>query len=249
MFISSSYLSKNYGVDEQIARFFVDREPPENNLYWEGKLLYVRPAPGYLFIPLIVDLLFKLGIEKKQLLSEEFVGNMEQIGHISALEETKQIDKDEAIRLCYNLVKDNCRNEVWLQNVNEYFSKTAENFITSSVTPFTALHRGDAFLFSVCALTLPHEIMEKVVEQWFALITTVLLLDDAEDIKSDRENGEENAFLQSGLHQEGIANIMNVLKKSLQTIDTLNPFMAKELDDQFKNLLKKPHIVQVLNQI
>ena len=39
MFISSAYLSINYGVDDKIATFFVDREPPVNNLYWTGKLI------------------------------------------------------------------------------------------------------------------------------------------------------------------------------------------------------------------
>ena len=68
MFISTDFLAIKFGVDDAIARFFVDREPPANNLYWKDKLLYLRPAPGYLFIPLIVDLLFKIGIERQQLL-------------------------------------------------------------------------------------------------------------------------------------------------------------------------------------
>ena len=32
MFISTNYLVINYGVDEKIARFFVDSEPPVENL-------------------------------------------------------------------------------------------------------------------------------------------------------------------------------------------------------------------------
>ncbi len=56
MFISTGYLGIQYGVDNNIAKFFVDREPPANNLYWKDKYLYLRPSPGYLFIPLIVDI-------------------------------------------------------------------------------------------------------------------------------------------------------------------------------------------------
>src|SRR4051794_25269752 len=100
MFISADYLSIGYGVGNAIARFFVDREPPADNLYWKGKLLYLRPTPGYLFIPLIVDLLYKLNISKQQLMSEEFVSTMERIGHISALEETNQITSAEAVQQC-----------------------------------------------------------------------------------------------------------------------------------------------------
>lgn len=101
MFISADFLGITYGVDDKIARFFADREPPLDNLYWKGKLLYLRPSPGYLFIPLIVDLLFKLGIDRNQLLSNEFVSTMEMTGHISALEETGQITKAEAIKKMY----------------------------------------------------------------------------------------------------------------------------------------------------
>src|SRR3978361_84171 len=111
MFISSSFLEINYGIDPKIAQFFVDREPPADNLYWKEKLLYLRPAPGYLFIPLIVDLLFRLSIDREQLLSEQFVATMEQSGHFSALEETKQITEDEAIERSDELVKDNCSNK------------------------------------------------------------------------------------------------------------------------------------------
>ena len=73
MFISTNQLIKKYGIDNKIAGFFVEREPPADNLYWHEKLLYLRPAPGYLFIPLIVDLLYKIGIKREDLLSENFV--------------------------------------------------------------------------------------------------------------------------------------------------------------------------------
>ena len=110
MFISSSFLEINYGVDSKIATFFVDREPPVDNLYWKDKLLYLRPAPGYLFIPLIVDILYRLKIDRQQLLSERFVTTIEQIGHINALEETGRITENEAIKRSSELVKNNCNN-------------------------------------------------------------------------------------------------------------------------------------------
>ncbi len=105
MFISANFLAINYGVDDAISRYFVDRQPPANNLYWHQKLMYLRAEPGWLFIPLIVDLLYKAGVDKKQLLSEEFVGLMEQIGHISAEEELRHITKEDALNKYLDLVK------------------------------------------------------------------------------------------------------------------------------------------------
>jgi hypothetical protein len=56
MFVSAGFLGIQYGVDDKIGKFFVDRDPPAENLYWKDKLMYLRVEPGWLFIPLIVEL-------------------------------------------------------------------------------------------------------------------------------------------------------------------------------------------------
>lgn len=247
MFVSTKYLVNNYGVDETIARFFVDRQPPCDNLYWHEKLLYLRPAPGYLFIPLIVDLLYKLGIDREYLLSEEFVGVLEGIGHITALEETKKIAVNEAIQKCAELVKGPCKNELWLNEVIDYLKGQKEGFFSRLATPFKSLHRGDIFLFSLSVLKFPNTLFEKIAEQWFALISSLLLLDDAEDMESDRQTGDENAYLESGLSTEGLQRIAELVKRSVEKIATVNPTMARQIERQHNELIKKPHITRLLN--
>lgn len=239
MFISSSFLEINYGVDNKIAGFFVDREPPINNLYWKDKLLYLRPAPGYLFIPLIVDLLFRIGIERQQLLSEQFVSTMERIGDISALEETKQITNNDAINQGAGLVKDICRDREWFNNLIDYLTGNNNNFFSRLSVPFKALQRGDLFLFSICALSFPKEYNEKIAEQWFALISTLLLLDDAEDIKADKETGDENAFIESGLDTGGLKKIKELAESNIKTISALNPAMSIQLKNQYQEHVEK----------
>lgn len=247
MFISSKYLVINYGTDDAIARFFADREPPAHNLYWKEKLLYLRPAPGYLFIPLIVDLLFKLGIDKQQLLSEDFVTAMERIGHISALEETQQISTAEAIEKCAELVRADCKNKDWLNDLLDYFSKAKDNFFNHLATPYKALHRGDVFLFSIAVLQFSNDLQERIAEQWFALISTLLLLDDAEDLENDIETGDENAFAESGVNKEGIKQIEKLLQHNFDKISTLNPTMALQLDRQYKELIENYPVLQLKN--
>jgi len=239
MFISSTFLEINYGVDDEIAVFFVDREPPANNLYWQGKLLYLRPAPGYLFIPLIVDLLYRLKIDRQELLSERFVKIMEDIGHISALEETRQITADEAIKKGTELVKGICMNKTWYHNLVNYFNNKEDNFFSRLSGPFKALHRGDLFLFALCALSLREELYERVAEQWFALISILLLLDDAEDLASDKKTGDENAFIESGLHEKGRQKIEELVKNSLIKIGSLSPVMAFKLKSQYEEFAVK----------
>ena len=246
MFVSTEFLCNNYGIDAAIAKFFVDREPPTENLYWKGRLLYLRPAPGYLFIPLIIDLLYRLGIDKQQLLSEQFVSVMEQIGHISALEETKQITSAEAIKQCSALAKHQCVNKQWLEQVVAYFGNVPDNLFSKLASHFRALHRGDVFLFSICMLTFSDELITPVARQWFALITSLLLLDDADDLQSDMKAGEENAYIESGLDAAGIGRINELFAANFETISQLNRTMARQFETSYTSMSQLPHISELL---
>jgi hypothetical protein len=247
MFVSANFLSINYGVDDTISKFFVDRQPPVDNLYWHGKLMYLRPEIGWLFIPLIVDLLFKSGVSKQQLLSEEFVSLMEKVGHTSAEEELKQISHQQALEKYIAIVGDNYKNETYYNNLIDFMKGGQDNFFAQVSTPFKALHRGDAFLFSLCALDIDESIQQKVAQYWFALISTLLLLDDAEDMEVDKSSGDENAFLETELTKEGIEKIKTLVKDNLQTITNINRIMAIKLDQMFIALTQKPHIQPLLN--
>ena len=247
MFISSDFLSINYSVDDKIAKFFVDREPPPNNLYWHKKLLYLRPGAGYIFIPLIVDLLYKIGIDREQLLSKHFIDTMEQVGHISALEEIKEINAETAIKKCIELTGNNCISQDWLNFILPYFKQEEHDEVAKLASPFKALHRGDVFLFSICQLTFPSSLNESIIQQWFALITTLLLVDDADDLESDLKAGEENAFIESGLNGEGLEKIDQLVDRNIETISKINKSMARRLLADYKEVINRPAILALKN--
>ena len=79
MFTSKDDLKLGYGVDMEIGKFLTDRKVPEDNLYWKNRLLYIIPMPGYLFIPLYMDIQFRLGLPKAELLSEQHLQLLELI--------------------------------------------------------------------------------------------------------------------------------------------------------------------------
>jgi len=245
MFLSADHLVVQYGVDGEIAKFFVDRDPPANNLYWKDKLLYLRFDTGYIFIPLIADILFKLGIEKKAILSEKFVGLMEAVGHISALEEFNHITGSEALHQCAEAAKKASINNELLFQVNEYFTSN-HNPYPQIQTPFTALHPGDAFLYCLTALPIDRGKYEEVIQYWFALITTLLLLDDAQDFRSDEKNNEPNAFLQAGLHKDGIEQLKRLVQSNFILLSKINTTLAKKLDKQVVYLFQQ-HFQHLLN--
>ncbi|MDB5192164.1 MAG: hypothetical protein JWQ96_1727 [Segetibacter sp.] len=247
MFVSAGLLGVQYGVDDKIARFFVDRDPPANNLYWKDKLLYLRPEVGWLFIPLIVDLFYKLGIDRHQLLSDKFIEPLEAMGHLSALEETGQLTEAEAINEAYALVKNGCVNEWYLQWLMHYFNGNTSPY-SALATPYKALHRGDLFLFSLGGLSFSEEQSIKLVEFWFALITTILLLDDAEDLENDKLSGDKNAFIEAGGGKEGVNKLLELVRTNLQKISTVNRAMALKLDSMIKEIYNKPNLVNIFNQ-
>jgi len=247
MFVSAGFLAARYGVHDEIAQFFADREPPANNLYWHEKLMYLRPEPGYLFIPVMVDMLHRVGIDRKIILGDDYINLMEAIGHIAAKEEALQITHAEAVEGCILLVKHNHKNESYYNAVVDYLRGGNNNFIASLTTPFKALHRGDIFLFSPCVLDFNDEQARKIVEYWFAVISSFLLLDDADDLEVDKNTGDENAFLQSGLDKDGIERIKQLLTHNLNTLKPINKPLATTIDANFVKMAELPHIKQYLN--
>lgn len=248
MFVSADYLSVQYGIDDDIAKFFVDRDPPKDNLYWHEKLLYLRPSPGYLFIPLMFDLLYRIGISKQQLLGNEFVQTMEKIGHISALEEVKKITAIEAIGQCEALVFRTKKNKYWHKCIAAYFKEEPGNLLTNFATPIKALHRGDMFLFALCNIDIIDEQVQQIAELWFALISTLLLFDDAEDLQNDLLKGEENAYIESGLNPIGLEHINALVEKNIDKLSKVNRSMAHQLKSSFVQTWKLPYISQLINE-
>ncbi len=248
MFISSDFLGIEYGVDDTIGRFYVDREPPVNNLYWHKKLLYLGREPGWLFIPLIADLFYRSGITRNQLISDDFVLLMEAIGHLSALEETQQATHQQTIDACTKLVEGKCKSQTYFSHLTDYINGGTNNPFAQFTMPYKALHRGDYFLFSICALVCTDGLAEKLVKNWFALIGTLLLLDDAEDIKRDQQSGDLNAFVESGMDKKGVEDILKMVKENLAVIRQVSRPMARKLDDSLIKLLEIPLINSFLNQ-
>jgi len=155
---------------------------------------------------------------------------METVGHISALEETKKLSMAEAIEKCEELVKENAVNQAWLDNVTGYFNSKEDNIFSKLTTPFKSLHRGDMFLFSLTALQFPATLFDRIAEQWFALISTSLLVDDVLDIETDKETGDENAYVESGLNAEGLERVAELVKHNVEKISAINETMAAFTD-------------------
>ena len=114
MFISVNYLEQQMGVNKTIARFFVDRQPPANNSFWNGRLLYIGFGNGFVSIPVFYDILFRLGMPVEILLNESHIQFMEQLMHFAILQERNEINKTEELLQIRNLLKARIRDQVIL---------------------------------------------------------------------------------------------------------------------------------------
>ncbi len=239
MFVSADFLSMHYGIKDDIAKFFADREPPKNNLYWKDKLMYLRPQPGYLLIPIIVDLMHRSGVAKEILLSDNFLKVMETILHYSAEEEFGVSDEEDAIKKSFQFVTGKSSDNNFLVDIRDYLSG-GDNWLRKASAPYSALQRGDLFLFVIAALRLSNEQRDRILKLWFALISTLLLLDDMEDIVEDQKKGDHNAFIECGLNQQGFDNLKQLLSHNLAVLKQVNFSLANTLHNKFQKVKDLP---------
>lgn len=226
MFLTKNQLTANFGVEEEIAGFFIDRKVPGGNSYWAGKHLYMRQKPGYLFIPLFANALVRIGIPVQQVLSPAFVNCFEAILHNAAEEEFGRKPLVQHLEEAYHLVAAlPHRNNVWQELMEEHFIK--KNAMLPFQPPSAALCRADSFLFAVTALEFSSDLIPVICEHWYAIVAFFLALDDVEDYEKDLKEGEENVIVEWGGGQEGASRIGDLLEGYINTNRRFNlPFAA-----------------------
>jgi hypothetical protein len=156
------------------------------------------------------------------------------------------ISAEEAVDKCLKLQPIESPGQLFIDELYKYFSGEANN-ICDLTLPFKALHRADLFLFSLPALTVETEKLLDLTKTWFALISTLLLLDDAEDYLDDKKKGEENAFIESGSDKEGFEKIKEMLTINIDHITRINSSMAYSLNRKLMSIGDKAGIKEYLN--
>ncbi len=247
MFTSKQQLHLDLGVDTGIAQFFVDRKVPENNMYWKGRLLYVAGGTGYLFIPLFYDLQFKCGVSYEKILDEEYIRLMEYILHSAARYEFEEISFVEHLENCKNILKNRISNYSLYNNLLEYFNdgqlKPYKNLGTSS----KALNRADTFLFSICFLDLDKHVTDTIINNWYALVPSFLLMDDIYDLREDRKNNEENSVSDFGPGNEGLEKAIKFLRDKSDQLKNFNIKLGMYFENSLEKKIHTTYMQSLLN--
>ena len=245
MFLTKDDLKLSYGVDLTIGAAFVDRAVPKDNLYWKNRTIYLPGAPGYIFMPIYADLLYRCGADLSELTSEINFQNCEGILHSAALHEHEKISWKEHIQQVIDFIKPRVTRQTQFEKLTEYLLQEhpVKKLNTSLGTVFPSLNRADSYLFSLTAMISPKLNVEKAIEGWYGLMTYFLLMDDLADIKDDLKTGQENALLDAGLNDAGEKIIYNMIDASILALDSINPVMANRMDHK-KSLIDIHGIIE-----
>jgi hypothetical protein len=198
---------------------------PANNLYWKGKFLYLSFGTGFLFIPIIMDALYKSGVDKNLVIDPERISRMEQSFDIVMQYERKRISFDDYIKGMSEVFLPHVVNLELFDDLLRYF-KDEPTQSYSLGTSVAALNRADAFLFTYTDLPIDHALMNTILRRWYYLAVAHLMLDDFVDLDDDREKGEENALIDLGDNKIALEKCQAMLEENIEGLKETNEQVA-----------------------
>jgi hypothetical protein len=240
--ITKRKLADEYGIDSDIAAFFADRTPPANNFFWKGKYVYLSHSLGYTIIPFLFDIQYKLGMEKSVLLNEFHIRLMEDGFDWMAKHEAKQIGYGEFIEACKVLFAPAATNKTFFNDlILHLHNGTPEHYAFGSFVK--ALNRADAFFFTLSDIAIEEELLKRIIKTWSYVKVNALILDDINDLESDRINGEENSIIELGGNEAAVATIQSIFYENVKLLAGINNKLAQYFETSMVRLLKRSLLV------
>lgn len=224
------------GVDEQIARFFVDRKVPENNVFWKGRLLYVSGGNGFTSIPVYYDLLHRLGLPREILLSETHLHFMEWVMHYAILAEQNQISFTGQLESITHLLEGRVQEPSFFQQLLEYLHQSVLKPIGRLGKSVPALNRADVFLFILCDLPLSEDQLALAIRYWYGLHTSYLLMDDIYDYQFDKQDKEDSSILELGDGPAAFEKAFQILQENQAILSEINPILGQYFAEKLVDL-------------
>lgn len=245
MFLSKDDLKLAYGVDMLIGETYVNRQVPQDNLYWKNRKIYVPSAPGYTFMPIFSDLLYRCGADRQQLIGEDFLQLSEAILHSAALLEHKQLGWEAHVAEVAALVAPRVVDSKLFEELKAYSGKfhPIKAGDERLGTAFPSLNRADSYLFCLVIISSSSFDVDKAIRAWYALMAYFLILDDLADIREDLVNGEENVLIDAGLDEAGVKKVAEMIDESIATMHLVNPVMANRIEHK-KSLINLHEIIR-----
>ena len=224
--VTKRKLANEYGIDHDIATFFADRTPPPDNHFWKGKYVYLTNSLGYTIIPFLFDLQYKLGVEKSILLDEKHIRLMEDGFDLMSKYEAKDIGYNEFIGACELLFAPAVVNNHFFSDLLLYLNNGSPLHYSLGAS-VKALNRADAFFFTLCDIPVEDQLLKRIIKAWSYVKVNALILDDINDLESDRINGEENSIIELGDNEAAMEKIQSMFSENIISLAGINSKLAR----------------------
>jgi hypothetical protein len=197
------------------------RSVPKNNEYWKSRSSYLSKSPGYLFIPILLDLFLKS--KSNQSISEEHIQLIEQILHHAAIQERTESG--------YTQLHIDCQNVLQSIGVSNDEIKRTESLVDRPFSLFPSkyksIQRANVFLYS--AALFPND-YDLIFSHWESVMPLFLFLDDLTDLQDDIANKSENCLLDSPNIENNFFELYPLFAESIKPLQKINLKIYQELD-------------------
>ena len=219
-----TYLKKDLGIHPDVIDFLCARQVPENNAYWRGRKNYLSKSPGYLFIPILLDLLLKSNVGVS-VLSELNLLLIEKILHSAACQEEGSITYLQHHQECRKILQQAGIPEGEIQKIEESLINRA---FTLFPEKYKSLRRANSFLYSAALFPNHYDLF---FHYWESIMPLFLFLDDLTDLAEDLANKSENCLLDSSSIENNFFILHSIIAESIKPLEIVNSQLYKELNN------------------
>lgn len=217
------YLETDLGIQKNVIEFLCNRQVPKNNEYWKGRKDFISRSPGYLFIPILLDLFLKenLGVA---VLSELHLLLIEEILHSAARQESGSITYVNHHQECKGIL-----HSIGIST--EEIIKIEQSLVNRPFTLFPdnykSLRRANSYLYS--AVLFPKD-YDLIFSYWESIMPLFLFLDDLTDLPEDLATNSENSLLDSPNLENNFFTLHPLIAESIKPVEKINGTLYKELN-------------------
>ena len=111
-----------------------------------------------------------------------------------------------------------------------------------------ALNRADSYLFTLVMLEATSLQVKRMVDAWYALVPSFLLLDDLTDLQEDIENNEENSIRDFGEGSVGVEKAIEYLRLKFSYLKSVNLQLGEYLQQSLEKRMLSPYMQLILKQ-
>jgi hypothetical protein len=217
------YLETNLGIDRNVIESLCNREVPANNEYWKGRTSFLSQSPGYLFIPILLDLFLKSDLDPC-VLSESHLLLIEDILNSAARQEAQKITYVQHHEECKTILHRFGISDQEILKIEQGLVKRPFRLFPSK---FKSLQRANTYLYSGALFPNDYDLIFHV---WECVMPLFLFMDDLTDLSEDIVIQSENCLLDSDDVENSFFILHPLMAESIKPLEKINDCLYEELN-------------------